>query len=286
MAGTLTEAAHARLGIADSSIVWLGEAKTSDATRYGGQATRENIERTLSQIAARAGAGAQVAVVLIGHGSGEGAESKVSLPGPDMTAADFARLLSRLTTQRVAFIDLTSASGDVLPVLSAPNRVVITATKSAFERNESRFGDYFVRALAQDGADVDKDGRVSLLEAFRFASAETKRFYETESRLATEHPQLDDDGDHRGGAGTDGESDGRLARRFFLDGGAGVTRVAGGDVRVTALYQRKDSLNDRIERLKASKATMSADAFEGQLTELLTTLAATTREIRRLEGRP
>ena len=61
---------------------------------------------------------------------------------------------------------MTSASGDMLPVVAAPNRVVITATKSSFERNESHFAEFFVDALTKDVADVDKDGRVSLLDAF------------------------------------------------------------------------------------------------------------------------
>ena len=82
----------------------------------------------------------------------------------------------------------------MLPVISGPNRVVITATKSAFERNESQFARFFVDALAKDVADVDKDGRVSLLEAFRYATVETKRVYENATKLQTEHAQFDDMG--------------------------------------------------------------------------------------------
>ena len=129
----------------------------------------------MSQLASRAGAGDQIVLVLIGHGSGDGPESKISIPGPDLSASDFAQMLAKFKTQKVAFIDMTSASGDMLPVVSAPNRVVITATKSSFERNESHFAQFFVDALTKDVADVDKDGRVSLLEAFRYAVAETKR---------------------------------------------------------------------------------------------------------------
>ena len=103
--------------------------------------------------------------MLIGHGSGEGEDTKISIPGPDLSAHDFSVLLGKFATQRVAFVNLTSASGDMLPILSAQNRVVITATKSSFERNESKFAQFFVDALTKDGADTDKDGRVSLLEA-------------------------------------------------------------------------------------------------------------------------
>ena len=51
------------------------------------------------------------------------------------------------------------------------------------------------RALAEDGADLDKDERVSMLEAFTFARAEVGRVYERDNRLLTEHAMLDDDGD-------------------------------------------------------------------------------------------
>src|SRR5262249_33195258 len=158
----------------------------SKRPRYAGQSTKVNVERALGQLATRAGAGDQIVLVLIGHGSGDGADTKISIPGPDLSASDFARLLSRFTTQRVAFINLTSASGDMLPLLAGPNRVIITATKSSFERNESHFAQYFVDALTKDVADTDKDGRISLLEAFRYAAVETKRVYESDSRLQTE----------------------------------------------------------------------------------------------------
>ena len=127
-------------------------------------------------------------------------------------------------------------AADYLP---APNRVIITATKSSFERNESHFAQFFVDALTKDGADTDKDGRVSLLEAFRYAVVETKRVYDTDTRLQTEHAQLDDMGTKDGVADPDGRTgEGVLARRFFLDGGY---RRAGGanDPQLAALYKDK-----------------------------------------------
>ena len=54
------------------------------------------------------------------------------------------------------------------------------------------------RRFASDGADADKDQRVSLLEAFEYARREVARFYEKGQLLATEHAVLDDDGDGTG----------------------------------------------------------------------------------------
>src|SRR5579862_4448189 len=178
LSSRLATALHERFAIPDSDIVWLGEDSTSRMAHFGGQSTKVNVERAVARFASRAQPGTQVVFVLIGHGAGEGPESRLSIPGPDVSAADFERLFARFPSQRIAFLDLTSASGDVIGTLSAPNRVIVTATKTALERNESHFAQFFVDALSKDGADTDKDGRVSLLEAFRYATAETKRYYE------------------------------------------------------------------------------------------------------------
>jgi hypothetical protein len=291
----LVDAARTRYAVPDSEVVFLAEAGAADP-RINGVSTKENIERTLQRFAQRAGAGDQVVIVLVGHGSGENEDSRISLPGPDMTARDFARALDKLAAAQVAFVDMTSASGDVLPVVSGPNRVVITATKSSFERNESLFAGFFVAALTGDGADVDKDGRVSMLEAFRYAAAETKRHYEQETRLQTEHAQLDDDGDKKGSADPDprvvpGQGDGALARRMFLggatyaSGGSAASKTAPSDPRVAGLYKERFALEEQIEALKRRKTTLGADVYDDALEKLLVGLALKSREIRQVEGR-
>jgi hypothetical protein len=262
----LAQAAHDRGKLAESTIIWLGDSAAPRSKWYRGASSKENIERTLARYVERDSA-EQIILVVIGHGSGEGEETRVSLPGPDMTAKDFARIFSRFGNRRVAFINLTSASGDMLPVLAAPGRIVVTATKSAFERNESQFARFFVDALARDGADTDKDSRVSLLEAFRYAEAETKRFYENEGRLATEHPQLADEG--------------QLARRFFLS--ADGRASAGSDARLSVLYAERQTLDGQIQALKQRKAGMTVEAYEAELERLLVALAFKAREIRQLE---
>ena len=280
---TLADAANKKLGIPTAEILWFGEDSVSKNPYFRGQSTKTNVERAMGQLAARAGAGDQVVLVLIGHGSGDGADSKISIPGPDLSATDFAQLLSKFPTQRIAFVDLTSASGDMLPVLAARNRVVITATKSSFERNESHFAEFFVAAFSKDVADTDKDGRVSLLEAFRYAVTETKRVYDNDTRLQTEHAQLDDMGAKSGVADPDGNSsEGVLARRFFLD--AGLSSTAANDPQLATLYKDKFALEDQIGQLRLKKSTMTADAYDDALEALLVQLARKAKTIREMEG--
>ena len=286
----LVDAARTRYGLPDSMVVYLAEEGVKDP-RVRGVSTRANIEAELTRLASSTSAGDQIVIVLIGHGSGAAEASKISLPGPDMSVSDFATALDRFTTQQVAFVNMTSGSGDMLALLSAPNRVVITATKSSFERNESVFAKHFVAALTGDGADTDKDGRVSLLEAFRYATTETKRYYEQGNHLQTEHAQLDDDGDKKGTADPDaraiaGSGDGGLARRVFLGGGSYAASGGASDPKLAALYKERFVIEGKVEDLKKRKSSMSADAYSEALEALLVELAGKTKEIRALEGRP
>jgi hypothetical protein len=287
LGGRLSSALATRYGIPEANISWLGEDSTNASKMYRGRSTSQNIMRELDRLGASARQNDQVLIVLIGHGSGQGEESKFNIPGPDITAKDLNVALSRFAAQRVAFLDLTTASGDALPITSLPNRIVVTATKSAYERNESQFARFFVEALDKDGAaDVDKDGRVSLLEAYRYAAQETRKSYENDERLLTEHSQLDDDGNGKGSDLPDGRAagDGLLSRRFFLDAGMG-TRQASADPRVNKLYADKFAVEDQIDALKQKKASMKEEVYYTELEGLLVSLAKLQREIRQLEGR-
>ena len=69
-----------------------------------------------------------------------------------LTAAkELAAQFSIFPTQTMILVNAFSASGDFVSLLSGPNRVVVTATKTGFERNESIFGEFFVEAFAADG---------------------------------------------------------------------------------------------------------------------------------------
>jgi hypothetical protein len=282
-AASLVDAARSRYRIADSSIVWLAAEPAKAPGRIAGRSTKDNVERTLEGLGTRMRAGEQLVVVLVGHGSMQGDGARLTLPGPDLSAADLSRVLAKHGNRRVAVVVAASSSGDFVPALSAPGRVVITATKSGFERNESIFGGHFVAALAAEGADADKDGRVSLLEAFTYATREVRRVYEQENRLLTEHALLDDNGD-RSGSVEPGErgADGGVARSFFLTGAASAA-AASSDPRAAALRKEKEELESKIEGLKARKSTMDAKTYEAELERLLVELAGATRALRALE---
>jgi hypothetical protein len=154
-------------------------------------------DRLKSALADKAKGAEPLWVVLIGHGSYDGKEAKFNLRGPDVSDLEFSSWLAPIR-RPVAVIDCASASAPFLNRLSGPDRVVITATRSGSEQNFARFGEYLAEAIASPAADLDKDGQVSLLEAYLAASGRTADYYKTRSRLATEHALLDDNGDHLG----------------------------------------------------------------------------------------
>ena len=154
-------------------------------------------DRLKSALADKTSGGEPLWIVLIGHGSYDGKEAKFNLRGPDVTDLEFSAWLDPIK-RPVAVIDCASASAPFLNRLSRPDRVVITATRSGSEQNFARLGEYLAEAIADPRADLDKDGQVSLLEAYLFANSRTAEFYKTRSRLATEHALLDDNGDHLG----------------------------------------------------------------------------------------
>lgn len=285
----LMGAAEKKMGVPRANIEYLAEDPAKDKERIADKATRENVLKTLHALATKARPVDQVVIVFFGHGSVQGEDSRFNLPGPDLTAKDVALALDELKAPKVAFVNCSSASGDFVPALSGKNRVVVTATKTGMERNETVFGKYFVEAFTGDGADTDKDHRVSILEAFVFAKDQVARFYEEEKRLQTEHAVLDDNGDGKGSTTVvmDAKAaDGALARTLALSGGGGAaTAQASSDPKVALLYQEKRELEDRIELLKQQKEGMTTEVYQDELEKLLLDLAQKNQSIQKLEGR-
>ncbi len=218
-------------------------------------------------------------LVLLGHGTFDGKEAKFNLRGDDLSAAELAVWMQQFR-RPVAVINCASASGPFLKILSAPGRVVITATRSGNEQNYARFGQFLAEAVADPQADLDKDGQTSLLEAFLTASHRVADFYKTEGRLATEHALLDDNGD---GLGTpadwfrgiravkraqDGAAlDGLRAHQFHLVRSASELKLP------APVRARRDALEISIAKLRDTKKDLAEAEYYRQLEALLLELA-------------
>jgi len=284
----LLDAFEGRYRIPRARIRWLAEKPDLAPGRITGRSARDNVLAAIDAVAAEAKEGDIVFLLLIGHGSLTGNEARFNLPGPDVTPADLAARLSRLSRQTVVVVNAASASGAFLQPLSAPGRIIITATKTGMERNETSFVYPFMEALSDSAgaADGDKDGAVSLLEAFRFAKAEVARSFESEKRLLTEHALLDDDGDGKGSEDPALDAvggDGAVARRVTL-GPSRAVAGAGSDTVVARLVREQRAIQRQIDALRARKGSLPAAEYEPQLEALLVRLAEIGAEIRSRTG--
>lgn len=136
-------------------------------------------------------------ILLIGHGTYDGKEAKFNLNGPDITAEECAEWLAPFK-RTVVVVNCASSSAPFINKLTGPNRVIVTATKNGAEQNLTRFAKFFSEAIRDETTDLDKDGQVSLLEAYLTASARVQEFYSSAGRLASEHALLEDNGDSKG----------------------------------------------------------------------------------------
>lgn len=231
-------------------------------------------------------------LVLIGHGTFDGRTAKFNLRGPDLSAKDLAEWFKPIARPLVV-INTSSSSAPFLSILSGPQRVVITATKSGYEQNYTRFGEYLAEAIAEPKADLDKDGQTSLLEAFLTASHRVDEFYSAAGRLATERALLDDNGD---GLGTradwfrgirpvqsaeDGASlDGYRAHQFHL------VHSEAENAMPLELRAKRDKLELEVMALRDSKDKYSEEEYFTRLEKMLYDIAQIYEQSEQAENNP
>ncbi len=219
-------------------------------------------------------------LILIGHGTFDGQEARFNLRGPDLSAAQLSTWLEPFRRPLV-IIDTTSSSAPFIHLLSATNRVIITATRSGNELNFARFGQYLAEAVTNSAADLDHDGRISLLEVFLSSAARVREFYQAENRLITEHALIDDNGDGKGTPadwfrGTrvvqkgkeEAKPDGAFASRVFLK--ADPTESSW----PPDFKAQRDRLESSLAELREQKSQLSEPEYLKKLEGILTELAA------------
>jgi hypothetical protein len=242
------------------------------------KATRQNVVRVLGDLRKRLGKDDQLLLLLIGHGSSlDGDEAKFNLVGPDLSASEWADLL-RPIPGRLVFVNTSSASFPFLRRIAGKGRVVLTATDSSAQQFETVFPDFFLKAFDDDSADFDKNGRVSIWEAFTYASAGVAQFFQQKGQLATERPLLDDTG---AGVGREAEApgpDGAIAKITYLEPEAPVALPA--DTGLAVLVKHRAELEQQVEDLKARKDTIPPDQYDAELERLLIEIARLSVQIR------
>ena len=261
-------------GLPAANVAYVGERPERDAARIQARSTRESVTKAVNDAAARAKPGDDVFVLLIGHGSFDGKDAAFNLPGPDLTVAEWGKLLDQFVDERVVFINTASSSGAFVEPLKKTGRTIVTATKTGGERNEPRFAQYFVEGLSSEGGDKDRNGRISILEAFEFALAKVKEVYEQGGHILTEHAVLED------------SAQGKLAGAAFITPDKTRAAIAQAtDPAVRALMEQQSDLERQVAALRLKKDLMDPAEYDRQLEKLLTDLALKTREVRERESK-
>ena len=246
-----------QLHAAESQKLLGGECETL----VGARATKANLKAAIEKFA-KAGAEDTLTVLLIGHGTFDGLVYKFNLTGPDVSAEELRGMLDPIAARQLVVL-ASSSSGAAIEALRHENRVIITATKSGTEKNAVVFTRYWVEALRDAAADSDKNEILTAAEAFQFAKQKTANFYETQKRIATEHPLLETGG---------------IAGRFAVLR-MGTAQKASSDPAKRALLQKKDEVEAAIDKLKLEKAALPIDVYKKRLGALLIELAQTQEEI-------
>ncbi len=260
----------------------VGERGGLKTTLIGGgkQGEATDLDRLKELLGKTPEGGEPMWLVMIGHGTFDRRQARFNLEGPDFTATEMDGWLARFS-RTVVVINAASASAPFMDRLSGPGRVVVTATKSGSEVQFTRFGGYMARAINSDEGDLDKDGQVSLLEAFLLAAKLTEEFYVSEGRLSTEHALMDDNGDAKGtrseffkGVRAVKKPKGGLS----LDGGrAHQLHVVLGEFEQSMpaeLRQKRDALEREVFVLREKKNKLPEKDYYDQLENLMLRIGA------------
>jgi hypothetical protein len=266
-----------KMGLDPSHIMILAEQPKAGELK----GTAEDVKATFAKLAKDAKADDLVFVMLIGHGSGEGATAKFNLVGPDLTVEEWKALFEPVAA-RTVIVDSTSSSFPFLAGLAGKNRVVVTATNSFAQKYHTFFPDAFIKSLTASEADADKNGRISVLEAFNYASRLVAQRYEQDGHMATEHAVFDDNGDGKGRDAVAAGDDGTVAGLTYLDV---VATPKSSDPEMQQLLNRQQTLTEQVDELRRRRPSMAADEFDREFEKLIVDLALVSRDVRRKAGK-
>ncbi|MEO6186025.1 MAG: hypothetical protein ABIP38_14010 [Steroidobacteraceae bacterium] len=234
---------------------------TGDAARVqrlaGESARREDIQAALRAAAEKLREGDQFMLVLLGHGSFDGSEYRFNIAGPDITGSEMLALLDRMPAGVLQLVvNATSTSGAIAERWVKPNRVVITATRTGGERNAPRFGAFWAEALASDEADRDKDGAVTALEAFDFATRKVNDAYKSDAAVVTEHAKVT----------------GSEPTRFVV-ARLGAAAMFANDAQLIALRTEQAGIERRLAQLQLQRKELQQDEYFNRIEPVLVELA-------------
>ena len=195
--------------VADNSFIVKG-SKISDA---------ENLKKTIKNLAAKVQSEDRFIFYYAGQANIVAGKLRLNLPGEDITHEQLVEWINQIRASSMLLVLDCPGAGMAVKALTGQGRIVIGAC-TAEQHYSTRFSEYFVPSLLDSKSDTDGDGKVSLLEAFTFASKQLDDWYFSRLFLKTEIPVLEDNSDgfpsQQPWRYKQGNTDGREASKFFL----------------------------------------------------------------------
>ncbi len=179
----------------------------------------ENLQKTINNFESLINSNDRFIFYYTGQANVIGEQLRFNLPGEDMTQKQLSILLKNIKASSVLIVLDCPASGLAVKELSGKGRIIICSCTGE-QRFSVKFSEYFIPALADTETDIDKDGRISILEVFIATSKHVEDWYRENQLVITETPVLDDNGD--GKASKEpwrymlDVKDGLLASEFFF----------------------------------------------------------------------
>ena len=244
------------------NVLWFGEDSVVDEAVLS-RAVDEGEHRARARADSRRAPAPAIrsSIVLIGHGSGEGDDTKISIPGPDLTRA---RLLA-------AARPFSDAAGRVREPHERERRHAAACSPrriaSSSRRRRARSSATSRASPSTSSMRCRRTSPTSTRTAASRCSRRSLRERRDEALLRERHAAPDG----ARAARRHGREGGRrriptarraracFARRFFLDGALRARLAA--TIRSSPVCTRTSSrIEDRIDQLRAKKAAMTPDA--------------------------
>lgn len=258
----------------DMFVQELGFAQDRVVLLSGDGARKESITKAFEQLKQKTKPEDTLLLILIGHGSFD-ADYKLNIPGPDLTGMEYSKLIDSLNPARAVIVSSTSSSGGMFETMAGKNRIIVAASRSG-EKEDTIFYEHFLTGLKGLAADEDKDQKISIWEAFKYATAGVERFYKEKTRLLTEHaglvagsaPQVN-------GSASDQDAP-ALARLTTINSDRAVTAS---DPKLQALLNEKRAIEQEIEKLRLDKNLLPEAEYDKRLEDLVLQLARKNQAI-------
>jgi hypothetical protein len=256
----------------------LGFAKDHVILLSGDNTKKASIEKAFEQMKAQVKPQDTFILFLIGSGAYD-TDYKLSIMGQDLTGTEYGKLIDSLNPARSIVVSGSDSSGALFDKISAKNRVIVASSR-ATEKEPAVFYEYFLQGLKGLAADEDKDKKVSIWEAFKYATAGVERFFKEQTRIQTEHAGVSANGDKQVAANVADQEAPVLARVTALNADRAIT-VA--DPKLQALLNEKKAIDQKIENLRLQKTLVPEAEYDKRLEELILELTRKNQQIQEQE---